>query len=119
MTTAAASYLIHSDPSRMSVETWTAWALPYDKHTPVQLQYRNELRAALMRLRAENSFTQHIHPDTLHAGPTSRTSSSTTCAPALFDPSRKTHFGSREGMPHRLKRPSRSTSRPGTMCDMK
>ncbi len=47
----------------MSVETWTAWALPYDKHTPVQLQYRNELRAALMRLRAESL---------LHATHTSR-----------------------------------------------
>jgi hypothetical protein len=54
MTTAPANYLIHPDPSRLSVEAWTKWALPFDKHTPVQLQYRNELRTALMGLRAEN-----------------------------------------------------------------
>lgn len=53
MSTAPANYLIHTDPSRLSVEAWTKWALPFDKHTPVQLQYRNELRTGLMGLRGE------------------------------------------------------------------
>lgn len=61
MSTAAGSYLIHSDP--LSVEAWTAWALPYDRHTPAQLQYRHELRTALMRLRPDS---------VLHATHTSR-----------------------------------------------
>jgi hypothetical protein len=63
MNTAPAGYLIHSDPCQLSVETWSAWALPFMNRTPAQSQYRNELREALLRLRAD---------DVLHATHTSQ-----------------------------------------------
>src|SRR5258708_6969560 len=65
MNTAPAGYLIHSDPCQLSVETWSTWALPFMNRTPAQSQYRNELREALMRLRADGMLhathtSQHI-----------------------------------------------------------
>lgn len=51
MNSAAAGYLIQSDPSQLSVESWSTWTLPFMNRTSAQSQYRDKLREALMCLK--------------------------------------------------------------------
>lgn len=56
MNSAAAGYLIQSDPSQLSVETWSTWTLPFMNRTSAQLQYRDKLREALMCLKGTGAL---------------------------------------------------------------